>query len=79
MSVALGVDASSLLSCLFQQALRKAPQRTARGFRIATQQLDCLVQLLIGEVPERSLFNNIDTREALGPYLELTQAVYRYS
>ena len=51
------------------------PQRTARGFRIAAQQLDCLVQLLIGEVPERSLFNNIDTREALLPYLELTQAV----
>ena len=57
------------------QALRKAPQRTARGFRIAAQQLDCLVQLLIGEVPERSLFNALDTREALSPYLELTQAV----
>jgi len=56
-------------------ALRKAPQRTARGFRIAAQQLDCLVQLLIGEVPERSLFNALDTREALSPYLELTQAV----
>ena len=56
-------------------ALRKAPQRTARGFRIAAQQLDCLVQLLIGEVPERSLFNAVDTREALEPYLELTQAV----
>ena len=33
------------------------------------------MQLLIGEVPERSLFNAVDTRDALEPYLELTQAV----
>lgn len=33
------------------------------------------MQLLIGEVPERSIFNAVDTRAALVPYLELTQAV----
>ncbi len=30
------------------QALRKAPQSTGRSFRIAIQQLSCIVQMLMG-------------------------------
>ena len=57
------------------QALRKAPQKTARGFQIATQQLSCVVQLLMGDIPDRSCFGMTGQRDAMKPYLELTMAV----
>jgi 26S proteasome regulatory subunit N3 len=57
------------------QALRKAPQSAARGFRAAVQKLMCIVQLLMGDIPERSFFNQRGIRGALSPYLEVTQAV----
>lgn len=57
------------------QALRKAPQSTARGFRAAVQKLMCIVQLLMGDIPERSFFNQRGIKGALSPYLEVTQAV----
>jgi len=57
------------------QALRKAPQRAAVGFRQICTKLLILVQLLMGDVPERSLFSPKDLRRALLPYLALTQAV----
>lgn len=34
-----------------------------------------IVQLLMGEIPERSLFRQADLKTALQPYFELTQAV----
>ena len=37
--------------------------------------LAVLVQLLMGDIPERSLFNQPELRQALKPYLSLTQAV----
>lgn len=59
-------------------ALRKAPQDHAFGFMKAVTKLMVLVQLLMGGIPERSLFNGGNhecVRDALKPYLYLTQAV----
>jgi 26S proteasome regulatory subunit N3 len=57
------------------QAIRKAPQNTAVGFRQTVHKLACIVQLLMGEMPERSIFAQKDLRQALRPYLQLAQAV----
>eukprot|EP01120_Amphizonella_sp_Union-15-10_P015771 TRINITY_DN8175_c0_g1_i1.p1 TRINITY_DN8175_c0_g1~~TRINITY_DN8175_c0_g1_i1.p1 ORF type:complete len:489 (-),score=91.63 TRINITY_DN8175_c0_g1_i1:48-1514(-) len=57
------------------QALRKAPRVTARGFRATVLKLSCIVQLLMGEIPERSTFRQEHLRSALKPYLELTKSV----
>lgn len=39
-----------------QQALRKAPaQQAALGFRQAVQKLSIVVQLLLGEIPDRQV------------------------
>jgi len=62
-----------------QAALRKAPSQgdKATDFRITVTRLLILVQLLMGEIPERSLFINENTRlqNALFPYLQLTRSV----
>ena len=57
------------------QAIRKAPQDTAKGFAHEVQKLTIIVQLLMGEIPERALFNQQHLRKVLAPYLALTQAV----
>jgi 26S proteasome regulatory subunit N3 len=54
---------------------RKAPQDVADGFSRSVHKLIVLVQLLMGDIPERSLFNQPTLRAALKPYLGLTQAV----
>lgn len=58
-----------------QQAMRKAPQNTALGFRISTQKFMIIVQLLTGEVPPRDIFRQPQMQKALRPYLKITQAV----
>eukprot|EP01039_Chlorochromonas_danica_P006992 gene6996-7735_t len=55
-------------------AARKAPSH-ALGFTRQVQKLIVLVQLLMGDIPERSLFNTAELRVSLSPYLALTQAV----
>jgi 26S proteasome regulatory subunit N3 len=60
--------------CL-QQALRKAPQHSALGFRITVQKFMIIVQLLTGEIPERSVFSQANMKDALLPYLKITKAV----
>jgi len=57
------------------QAIRKAPQNSAIGFRQTVHKLACIVQLLMGEMPERSIFTQKDLRSSLRPYLQLAQAV----
>lgn len=57
------------------QAIRKAPQNTALGFRTIAQKFLIIVQLLMGEIPERSDFFQSNMKEALAPYFQLTQAV----
>jgi len=57
------------------QSLRKAPQNTAAEFRRSVQKLMIIVQLLMGDVPERVLFNQPEYRGFLDPYLAITKAV----
>jgi 26S proteasome regulatory subunit N3 len=57
------------------QAVRKAPQTSALGFRQTATKLLVIVQLLMGEIPERAIFMVDHMRGALQPYLELTKAV----
>jgi 26S proteasome regulatory subunit N3 len=56
-------------------AARKAPQDVGQGFVQGVHKLSIIVQLLMGEIPERSLFNQPGLRGPLKPYLALTQAV----
>lgn len=58
-----------------EEALRKAPRGTARGFHIATYKLLTIVQLLMGEIPERAVFRQEELAVALRPYLLLAKAV----
>uniref|UniRef100_J3MV32 PCI domain-containing protein n=1 Tax=Oryza brachyantha TaxID=4533 RepID=J3MV32_ORYBR len=56
------------------QAARKAPI-SARGFRIQCNKWAIIVRLLLGEIPERTVFMQKGMKEALTPYFELTNAV----
>lgn len=56
-------------------ALRKAPQSTALGFRQAVTKLVIVVELLLGEIPERAQFKIADMAKTLLPYFNLTKAV----
>lgn len=56
-------------------ASRKLPQDTARGFNIDVQKLSTIVQLLMGDIPERANFNVPEFKAALDPYFHLTKAV----
>ncbi|VDK65567.1 unnamed protein product [Onchocerca ochengi] len=59
----------------FMQAIRKAPQDAAIGFKQNVQKWIVVISLLQGEIPERSVFRMPIHRKTLAPYLELTQAV----
>ncbi|XP_059616224.1 probable 26S proteasome non-ATPase regulatory subunit 3 [Phlebotomus argentipes] len=56
-------------------ALRKAPQNAAIGFRQNVQKLIIVVELLLGDIPERQIFRQAALRPSLAPYFQLTQAV----
>ena len=60
-------EAHSFLS----QAVRKAPSTVAGGFRLAATKANIIVELLMGEIPDRSVFKG----EQLVPYLLITQSV----
>lgn len=53
------------------QAARKAPV-AARGFRIQCNKWAVIVRLLLGEIPERTIFMQRGAEKALRPYFELT-------
>ncbi|KAI8070547.1 proteasome regulatory subunit C-terminal-domain-containing protein [Gilbertella persicaria] len=58
------------------QAIRKAPQNNVTaGFQQTANKFFIVVQLLMGEIPERSLFRQPILKKALAPYLVITQAV----
>mmetsp|Transcript_16763 Transcript_16763/g.48141 ORF Transcript_16763/g.48141 Transcript_16763/m.48141 type:complete len:598 (+) Transcript_16763:29-1822(+) len=73
---ALRLEYTSAFSNL-SQCLRKSPTNTGLGFRIATQRLLVVVQLLMGEIPERTDFLAEGMRTELNPYMKITQAVRR--
>ncbi|KAJ3057586.1 26S proteasome non-ATPase regulatory subunit, partial [Quaeritorhiza haematococci] len=57
------------------QAIRKAPQTPASaGFQQAVHKLAIIVQLLMGEIPERGIFRQPMLRKSLVPYLGITKA-----
>jgi 26S proteasome regulatory subunit N3 len=57
------------------QALRKAPQNEAVGFKQIVQKFAIVVELLLGEIPDKAIFRNPQMKKTLQPYLLLTQAV----
>jgi len=59
-----------------QQAVRRAPTATvAPGFLQTVYKLFIVVELLMGDIPERSVFRQPVLKKALGPYLQIVQAV----
>ena len=62
-------------SQFFHQSLRKAPQDSAIGFKQNVQKWVVVIQLLLGQIPERSIFRVAAFKKPLAPYLELTHAV----
>eukprot|EP00056_Hartaetosiga_gracilis_P020061 m.17405 g.17405 ORF g.17405 m.17405 type:complete len:469 (+) comp8136_c0_seq1:47-1453(+) len=56
------------------QSTRKAPT-TAVGFQQHAHKLLVIVQMLLGEIPERSLFRTPSLERSLLPYYHLTKAV----
>lgn len=53
------------------QAARKAPVG-ALGFRVQCNKWAIIVRLLLGEIPERTVFMQKGMKTALRPYFELT-------
>lgn len=68
-----------------QQALRRAPQTGAYGFKLSATRWLIVVQLLMGDIPDRSTFkprfdgdndrNNPSLNNELSPFLSLTECV----
>lgn len=62
----------------FTQSLRKTFPGKGRGalnFALSAQKFAIVVQMLMGEIPDRSIFNSPNLRKGLIPYLELVKAV----
>lgn len=57
------------------QALKIAPEQKALGFKITVQKLALVVDLLQGNIPERSLFMQDQTSSYYRPYFLLVQSV----
>lgn len=75
---ALQLDYTSAHTYL-TQAIRKAPQNNVTaGFQQTTNKFFIVVQLLMGEIPERSLFRQPILKKALVPYLAITQGIRIY-
>jgi len=59
------------------QAIRKAPDSSSTlGFRVTAQKWNIIVELLLGDIPARSIFSNSEYLKYLTPYYKLTQAVF---
>ncbi|KAJ8585998.1 PCI-domain-containing protein [Rhizopogon salebrosus TDB-379] len=59
-----------------QQAIRRAPAaKTAPGFYQAVHKLFVIVELLMGDIPERGLFRHPVLEKALGAYFDIVKAV----
>ncbi|GER42348.1 26S proteasome non-ATPase regulatory subunit [Striga asiatica] len=59
------------------QAARKAPI-SALGFRVQCNKWAVIVRLLLGEIPERTVFMQKGMEKALRPYFELTNVSISY-
>lgn len=69
------LDYSSANECVIT-AIRKCPQtKNALGFLQSATKLQILIQLLTGEIPELSSFDDPKLAKSLKPYSEVTKAV----
>ena len=59
---------------MLNQAIRKSPDR-AKGFKIQCQKVAVVVELLLGEVPNREIFADESIFKNTYPYYRLIQAV----
>lgn len=57
------------------QALRKAPEVGAQAFRIQVQKLRVIVELMMGEVPNRQIFSQAYLQKPLSPYFQIVNCV----
>jgi 26S proteasome regulatory subunit N3 len=74
-SVLCGCYSYSSLLISSLQAIRKAPAKAAVGFRQTANKFAIVVQLLLGQIPDRATFRDPILRKTLVPYFKLTQAV----
>jgi 26S proteasome regulatory subunit N3 len=56
-------------------ALRKASEIAGKAFRLAATKLQIIIELLMGEIPDREMFNNHEMKTALAPYFVIVQKV----
>lgn len=69
------LDYSSANECVIT-AIRKCPQtKSALGFLQSATKLQIIIQLLIGEIPELSIFEDPKLMKSLKPYSAVTKAV----
>ena len=72
---AIQLEYTEAKECL-TQALRKAPNNAAWGFKLILTKWICIVRLLLGEIPERKFLSSpSEMRSKLLPSFELTSAV----
>lgn len=71
---AVQLEYSEAQTCLMH-ALRKGPEIGAVGFRVQVQKLLVLVELLMGEIPNRQIFAQADFKKPLGPYYHIINCV----
>jgi len=57
------------------QAIRKASEYTGKAFRVQAMKLRIIVTLLMGEIPDRSLFSDPEMKSQLYAYLIIVQKV----
>ena len=57
------------------QALRKGPEVGAKAFRTQVLKLQVIIELLMGDIPNRQIFSNPDFKQALLPYYQIVTCV----
>lgn len=72
---ALQLDYSSAHANLVQASRKCTQSPVATGFLQSVNKFSVIVQLLMGEIPERALFRQPTMCKALRPYFHMTQAV----
>lgn len=59
------------------QAIRKSPESSALGFRVSAEKLAIVIEMLMGDIPNRQRFVEGDLSKFLYPYYELTRALVK--
>ena len=60
---------------MLTQALRKAPEVGAKAFRIQVHKLQVIVELLMGQIPNRQIFTQKFLQVPLTPYFQAVNCV----